>query len=142
MFFEKGLADFGRGSLFGVSRAHRGSPCDMASLASPSFSMCRLAVKELAGDSRGGWTDNGEKAKGTKRKREILWLGEREEKRLLKMSDIIWHYCYLMGGTSAFSAGGIRTNTAAAVCPNLYPQLFLPRRSPPTLPDNPPPTLS
>lgn len=44
-----------------------------------------------------------------------------------------------MGGTSASSAGGIRTNTAVAVCPNLYPQLFLPRRSPPTLPDNPPP---
>lgn len=55
------------------------------------------------------------------------------------MSDRIWHYCYLMGGISASSAGGIRTNAAVPVCLNLYPQLFLPRRSPPTLPDNPPP---
>lgn len=65
-----------------------------------------------------------------------MLLSEREEKSLLEMSDIIWHYCYLMGGVSASSERGIRTSTAGAVCVDLNSQLLLPRRSPPTLPDN------
>lgn len=77
---------------------------------------------------------------GREEARNFSGWSEREEKSPLRMSDIIWHYCYLMGGISAPSAGGIRANAAAAVCRNLYPQLFLPRRSPPTLPDNPPTT--
>lgn len=65
----------------GPQREPQRASCAIASLTSPSFSMRRLVVKELAVDSRGGWTDNGEEAKGSKRKREILWLSEREEKR-------------------------------------------------------------
>lgn len=41
------------------------------------------------------------------------------------MSDMIWHYCCLMGGVSASSARGIRTSTAGAVCLNLNLQLHL-----------------
>ena len=52
------------------------------------------------------------------------------------MSDIIWHYCCLMGGVSASSARGIRTSTAGAVCLDLNSQLLLPQHSPPTPPDN------
>lgn len=44
------------------------------------------------------------------------------------MSDIIWHYCCLMGGVSASSAGGIRAGAAGAVCLHLNWQLL-----PPTL---------
>lgn len=52
------------------------------------------------------------------------------------MSDIIWHYCCLMGGVSAASASGIRTSTAGAVCLDLNSQLLLLQCSPPTLADN------
>lgn len=65
----------------------------------------------------------------------MLLLSEREEKSLFWMSDIIWHYCCLMGGVSASSARGIRTSTAGAVCLDLNSQLLL--LAAPTLPDNP-----
>lgn len=87
-----------------------------------SFLMWRLATIESTVDSR----------------RKTLLLSEREERSPFEMSDIIWHYCYLMGGVSASSARGIRTSAAGAVCLNLNSQALLLQRSPPTLPDNPP----
>lgn len=55
----------------------------------------------------------------------MLLLSNGEEKSLLQMSDMIWHYRCLMGGVSAASARGIRTGTAGAVCLNLNLQLHL-----------------
>lgn len=80
-------------------------------------------------------TDDEEKAGGGE-KRSCRARGE-AERSLFEMSDIIWHYCSLMGSVSASSARGIRTGAAGAVCLDLNSQLLLPRRSPPTLPNNP-----
>lgn len=88
-----------------------------AVLSYSSVLMWRLAITELAGHSHRGLTDDGEKA--------TLLLSERVEKRPFEMSDIIWHYYYLMGGTSASSVREIRTSTAGAVCLHLNSQLLL-----------------
>ena len=52
------------------------------------------------------------------------------------MSDMIWRYCCLMGGTSASSTRGIRTSTAGAVSLDPSSQLLLLQHLPQTLPDN------
>lgn len=83
-------------------------------------------------------TDDEEKARGGEEseKRSCRARGE-VERSLFEMSDIIWHYCSLMGSVSASSARGIRTGAAGAVCLDLNSQRLLPRHSPPTLPNNP-----